>query len=94
MARMGDRTGTYRVLMVVMMVMMIIIIIIILIIIIIIIGIGRSEEKRPFEKPRRRWKDIIKKDIQERDGVAWTGFVWIGIKTVGGVHAVMNLQVP
>ena len=92
MARMGDRTGTYRVLMVVMMVMMIIIIIIL--IIIIIIGLGRSEEKRPFGKPRRRRKDIIKKDIQERDGVAWTGFVWIGIKTVGGVHAVMNLQVP
>jgi len=82
-ARMGDRTGTYRVLMVMMMM-----------IIIIIIGIGRSEEKRPFGKARRRWKDIIKKDIQEWDGVAWIGFIWIVIKTVGGVHAVMNLQVP
>jgi hypothetical protein len=52
-------------------------------IIIIIIGIGRPEVKTPLGKPRRRWKDNIKKDIQEWDGVAWTGFIWSGTRTVG-----------
>ena len=46
-------------------------IIIIIIIIVIIIGIGRPEEKRPLGKPRRRWKDNIKKIF--KNGVGWRG---------------------
>jgi len=41
MARMGDRRGTYRVLM------------------------GRPEGGSPFGRPRPRWEDNIKIDLQE-----------------------------
>ena len=27
--------------------------------------VGKSEEKRPFGKPRRRWEDNIKMDLQD-----------------------------
>jgi hypothetical protein len=29
------------------------------------ISVGKPEGKRALEKPRRRWKDIIKKDLNE-----------------------------
>jgi hypothetical protein len=37
------------------------------------IFVGRPEEKRPLGRPRRRWDDIIKMDLQE---VGW-GMNWI-----------------
>jgi S-ribosylhomocysteine lyase LuxS involved in autoinducer biosynthesis len=40
-ARMGERTGAYRVLM------------------------GRPDGRRPLGRPRRRWEDNIKMDLQE-----------------------------
>jgi hypothetical protein len=40
-ARAGERTGAYRVL------------------------VGKSKEKRPLRRPRRRWEDNIKIDLQE-----------------------------
>jgi hypothetical protein len=33
--------------------------------------VGKPEEKRPFERPRRRWEDNFKMDLQ--DVGAWTG---------------------
>jgi len=39
-ARMGDKTGVYRVM------------------------VGKSKEKRPLGRPRRRWEDNIKMDLQ------------------------------
>jgi hypothetical protein len=40
--------------------------------------------KRPLERPRRRWVDIIKMDLADiRDGVVWTGFAWLRIGTGG-----------
>ena len=51
--------------------------------------VGKHEGKRPLGKPRRRWEDNIKMDLQE----VWCG----GIGTGGGrvlVNAVMNLRVP
>jgi hypothetical protein len=35
--------------------------------------VGRPEGKRPLERPRRRWKDIIKMDLREKgtDGANW-----------------------
>ena len=30
--------------------------------------VGKSEGKRPLERPRRRWKDNIKMDLQEVGG--------------------------
>ena len=42
-ARMGERTGVYRVL------------------------VGKPEGKRPLGRPRHRWEDNIKMDLQEVD---------------------------
>ena len=43
--------------------------------------VGKPEGKRPLGRPRRRWEDIIKMDLQEAGMVAWTGFVWLRMGT-------------
>ena len=53
-ARVGDRTGTYRVL------------------------VGKPEGKRPLGRPRRRWEDNIKMDLQE------VGLIWLSTGTGDG----------
>ena len=58
--------------------------------------VGKPEGKRPLGRPRRRWVDNIKMDLQE----VGCGYMdWIGLaqdrdswRTV--VSAVMNLRVP
>jgi len=79
-----------------MMMMMIIIIIILTTIIIIIIV--KPEGKRPLGRPRRRWEDNIKMDLQK---VGCVGVDWIELalaqdreKWRALVNAVMNLRVP
>jgi hypothetical protein len=54
--------------------------------------VGRPEGRRPLERPRRRWEDNIKMDLQE---VGW-GMDWIELaqdndRWRGLVNAVMNL---
>jgi hypothetical protein len=47
--------------------------------------VGRPEGRRPLERPRRRWEDNIKMDLQE---VGWgesTGLIWLRIGTGGGL---------
>jgi hypothetical protein len=46
--------------------------------------VGRHEGKRLLGIPRRRWKENIRMDLQEGDGV-WTGLSWLRIGTVGGL---------
>jgi hypothetical protein len=53
--------------------------------------VGKPEGKRPLGRPRRRWEDNIKMDLQEvgcggmdRDTDRWRAVV----------NAVMNLRVP
>jgi len=48
--------------------------------------VGKSEGKRPLGRPRRRWEDNIKMDIQEvgREGMDWVGLIWLRIGTDGG----------
>ena len=46
--------------------------------------VGKPEGKRPLGRPRRRWEDNIKTDLQELDGVVWTGSSWFRIRTGGG----------
>jgi len=43
--------------------------------------VGKPEGKRPLEKPRRRWEDNIKMDLQEVEGVVGTGWSWLSIGT-------------
>jgi hypothetical protein len=35
--------------------------------------VGKPEGKKPLERPRSRWEDNIKKDLQEVDLGVWTG---------------------
>jgi hypothetical protein len=58
--------------------------------------VGRPEGRRPLGRPRHRWEDKIKIDIQE---VGWGGMDWIDMAQDRErwwplVSAVMNLQVP
>jgi hypothetical protein len=47
--------------------------------------VKKPEGKRPLGKPKRRWKDNIKMDLQEVGGrVVGTGWIWLRIRTVAG----------
>jgi len=46
--------------------------------------VGRSEEKKALGRPRCGWEDIIKIDLQEVGWEAWTGLIWLGIRTGDG----------
>jgi len=46
---------------------------------------GKPEGRRPLGRPRRRWVDNIRMDLQEVGCVgAWTGLGWPRIETGGG----------
>jgi hypothetical protein len=56
--------------------------------------VGKPEGKRPLGRPRGRWEDNIRMDLQE---VGCGGMDWIGLAQVRDrwqaiVNAVMNLQ--
>jgi hypothetical protein len=58
--------------------------------------VGKPEEKRPMGRPRCRWEDNIKMDLQ---GVGCGGMDWIELaqdrdRSRALVNAVMNLWVP
>jgi len=58
--------------------------------------VGKPEIKSPLGRPRRRWEDNIKMDLQE---VGCGGMDWIQLAQDSDrwralVHAVMNLRVP
>jgi hypothetical protein len=46
--------------------------------------VGRPEGRRPLGRPRRRWEDNTKMDLQEVGAGAWTGLIWLRIGTGGG----------
>ena len=46
--------------------------------------VGTPKGKRPLRRPRRRWEDNIKMDLQELEGVMGTGWSWLRIGTGGG----------
>ena len=45
--------------------------------------VGKPERKRPLGRPRSRWEDNIKRDLQEVGGME-TGSSWLIIGTGGG----------
>jgi len=58
--------------------------------------VGKPKGKRPLGKPRRRWEDNIKMDIEE---VGCGGMDWIELAQYrdrwrAPVSVVMNLRVP
>jgi hypothetical protein len=58
--------------------------------------VGRPERRRPLGRPRHRWDDNIKMDLE---GVGWVGIYWIELAADRDrwralVNAIMNLQVP
>ena len=46
---------------------------------------GETEGKRPLGRPRHRWEDNSKMDLQEVELGAWTRLIWLRIRT-GGEH--------
>jgi hypothetical protein len=44
----------------------------------------KPERKRPLGRPRRRWEDNIKADIQEVNVGIWIGLRWLRIETGSG----------
>jgi hypothetical protein len=46
--------------------------------------VGKYEGKRTLGRPRRRWEDNIKMDLQEMGCGVWNGSSWLSIGTVGG----------
>ena len=45
--------------------------------------VGKPECKRPLGRPRHRWEDNIKMDLQEVGLGVWTGLIWLRIGTGG-----------
>jgi len=58
--------------------------------------VGKPEGKRPLGRPRRRWEDNIKMDLQEVGcgGVGWIKLAQDRDRWRALVTAVMNLPVP
>jgi hypothetical protein len=46
---------------------------------------GKARRKRPLGRPRRRLEDNIKIDIREIGWGSMTGFIWLRIRTSGGI---------
>jgi len=56
--------------------------------------VGKPEGKRPLVRPKHRWEDSIKKDLQE---VSLEGMDWIDLakdrdRWLAIINAVMNFQ--
>jgi hypothetical protein len=49
--------------------------------------VGKPEEKRPLERPRRRWVNNIEMDLRD---IEWGGMDWINLAQ----DRVMNVGVP
>jgi hypothetical protein len=45
--------------------------------------VGMPEGRRPLGRPRRRWLDNIRMDLQKWNAVMWIGLVWLRIGTGG-----------
>jgi len=58
--------------------------------------VGKTKGKRPFGRPRRRWEDNIKMDLQEFGCgcMDWIELVQDRDRWREFVNAVMNLRVP
>jgi hypothetical protein len=46
--------------------------------------VGKPEGKRTLGRPKRRWEDNIRMDLQEVRFGVWTGLGWLSIEAGGG----------
>jgi hypothetical protein len=58
--------------------------------------VGEPEGKRPLVRPRRRWEDNIKMDLQEMEcgGIDWINLSQDRDRWRALVNRVMNIPVP
>jgi len=57
--------------------------------------VGKPEEKRPLERPRRRWEDNIRMDLQEVGGGGdWVELAQDRDRWRALVNKIMNFRVP
>ena len=47
--------------------------------------VGKNDGKRPLGRPRSRCDDNIRWIFKKWGGEAWTGLIWLRIRTVGGL---------
>jgi hypothetical protein len=47
--------------------------------------IRKLDGRRPLGRPGRKWEDNIKLIFKKWDGGAWTGSMWLRIRTGGGL---------
>jgi hypothetical protein len=57
--------------------------------------VGKTQDKRPLGRPRRRWEDNIKMDLREIgiNGANWIRLAQDGVQWRAFVNTVMNLRV-
>jgi len=48
------------------------------------VSVGKPEGKRPLGRPKRKWDDNIKTDLQVQGWGARTGLIWLRTGTGGG----------
>ena len=58
--------------------------------------VGEPQGKRPLARPRRRWEDNIKMDLQEVEcgGLDWIELAQDVDRWLALVNVVMNLRIP
>jgi hypothetical protein len=56
--------------------------------------VGKPEGKTPLGRPRRRWEDNIKMDLEVGWGMDWIELARDRDRSRAFVNAVMNLEVP
>jgi len=58
--------------------------------------VGEPQGKRPLGRPRRRWEDNIKMDLQEVEcgGLDWIELAQDMDRWLALVNVVMNLRIP
>ena len=58
--------------------------------------VGKPEGNRPLGRPRRRWEDNIKMDLQKVrcGGMDWIDLAQYRDKSWALVHVAMNIRVP
>ena len=47
--------------------------------------VEKDEGKRPLERPKLRWEDSIKIELDQIEWAAGTGLVWLRMGNIGGL---------